>query len=179
MIFPDVVRSSCTKLFADDCLLFKSITTERDQQDPQSGLSLHEQWEKDWQMEFNPRKFTAVRVMPKKTKLARKTPDAIHYKMLETSDTSRYLGVSITDNLTWSRYKAITAGKANRVLAFLRRNINGCSTKAKAVSYTTMVRPIMEHASAAWDPRLQKDISQLERVQDEQQDSAAATTQTV
>ena len=28
-----------------------------------------------------------------------------------------------------------------------------------------MVRPIMEHASAAWDPHLQKDISQLERVQ--------------
>ena len=28
-----------------------------------------------------------------------------------------------------------------------------------------MVRPIMEHASAAWDPHLQNDICQLERVQ--------------
>ena len=101
--------------------------------------------------------------MPKKTKLARKTSYASHTKMLETSDTSRYLGVSITHNLTWSRHTAITAEKANRVLGFLRRNINGCSTKA--ISYTTMVRPIMEHASAAWDPRLQKDIGQLERVQ--------------
>ena len=77
-------------------------------------------------MEFNPGKCTAIRVMPKKTKQ-------------ETSNTSRYLGVSITD-------------------------IHYCSTKVKAISFTTMVRPIMEHASAAWDPRLQKDIRQLERV---------------
>ena len=67
-------------------------------------------------MEFNPGKCTAIRVMPNKTKLARETSYAIHNKMLETSDTSRYLGVSITDNLTWSRHTAITAGKANRVL---------------------------------------------------------------
>ncbi|KAK2174312.1 hypothetical protein NP493_812g02013 [Ridgeia piscesae] len=65
----DVVRSSHTKLFADDCLLFKSITTDRDQQALQSDLSSLEQWEKDWQMEFNPGKCTAIRVMPKKTKL--------------------------------------------------------------------------------------------------------------
>jgi len=83
---------------------------------------------------------------------------AIHNKMLETSDTSRYLGVSviITDNLTWSRHTAIMAGKANRVLGFLQQNINDCSTKVKAISFTTMVRPIMEHASAAWDPIIRK-----------------------
>ena len=76
--------------------------------------------------------------------------------MLETPDTSKYLGVSITDNLTLSRHTAITTGKANRVLGFLRRNINDCSTKVKAIK---------EHASAALDPHLQKDISQLERVE--------------
>ena len=87
-------------------------------------------------------------------------------KLLETSDTSRYLGVSIIDNLTWSSHDtAITAGKANRVLGFLRRNINDCSTKVKAISYITMVRPIMKYAYAAWDTHLQKHISQVERVQ--------------
>jgi len=85
--------------------------------------------------------------------------------MLETSDTSRYLGVSITDNLTWSRHTAITTGKVNRVLGFLRRNINDYSTKVKTISYTTMARPTMEHASAAWVPYLQKDISQPDIIQ--------------
>ena len=101
---PDVVRSSHTKLFADDCLLFKSITTDRHQQALQSDLSSLEQWEKD----FNPGKCTAIGVKPKQKKLARETSYAIHNKMLGTSDTSRYLGISITDNPTWSRHTAIT-----------------------------------------------------------------------
>ena len=157
---PDV--PSCV---ADYCLNFKCITSDRDQQALQSDILSLEQWEKDWQMEFNPGKCTAIRVMPKKTKLARKTSYVIHNKMLETSNTSRYIGVSITHNLTWSRHTSITAGKANRVLGFLWWNINVCSTKVKAISYTTMVRPIMEHVSATWDPHLQKDISRLETLQ--------------
>ena len=104
-------------------------------------------------------------VRQKKNYLTRETSHIINTKTLQTSDISRYLGVSITDNLTWSRHTAITAGKANRVLGFLRRNINDCSTKSKAISYIIMVFPIMEHASTAGDPRLQKDTSQLQRLQ--------------
>jgi hypothetical protein len=138
-----MIRSSHTKLFADDCLLFKSITTDRDQQALQSDLSSLEQWEKDWQMEFNPRKFTAIRVMPKKTKLVRETSYAIHNKMLETSNTNRHLGISITHGrLDHVSMTAIMAGKTNRVLGFLRQNINDCSSKVRAISYTTMLRPI-------------------------------------
>ena len=73
---PDVVRSSHTKLFADYCLLFKSISTDINQQALQSDLSSLEQWEKDWQMEFNAGKCTtvtprAIRVMPKKNWLVK------------------------------------------------------------------------------------------------------------
>ena len=56
----NVIPSSRTKLFAGDCLLFKSITTEKDQQALQSDLSSLEQCENDWQMEFNPGKCTAI-----------------------------------------------------------------------------------------------------------------------
>jgi len=51
---PDDTHYSRNKLFADDCLLFKSITTDRDQQGLQSDLSSLEQREKDRQMEFKP-----------------------------------------------------------------------------------------------------------------------------
>ena len=39
------------------------------------------------------------------------------------------------------------------------------STAIKASAYLTMVRPIMEYASAVWDPFYVKDIQQLEKVQ--------------
>ena len=40
---PEVVQNSSTKLFADDCLLFREITTARDQRILQSDLTSLEQ----------------------------------------------------------------------------------------------------------------------------------------
>ena len=40
-----------------------------------------------------------------------------------------------------------------------------CSTAAKAATYTTMVRPILEYASVVWDPTASNDIKKLEMVQ--------------
>ena len=47
----------------------------------------------------------------------------------------------------------------------LQRNLWNCPNKVIEIAYTSLVRPKLEHASAAWDPFLKKDISALERVQ--------------
>ncbi|KAL8625391.1 hypothetical protein ACOMHN_044534 [Nucella lapillus] len=57
------------------------------------------------------------------------------------------------------------AARGSRTVGFLRRNFSSCSTPVKAATYTTMVRPVLEYASAVWDPPLQIDINKLERVQ--------------
>ena len=62
--------------------------------------------EKDGQMECNPANCTAARIMPKETKLHRAISYTIHNKMSKASDTSEHYGVSITDNMTFSRYTA-------------------------------------------------------------------------
>ena len=55
--------------------------------------------------------------------------------------------------------------KAQQTLGVIRRNLNKCPTHIKAVAYTSLVRPILEYASAAWDPHSQNNIKSLERIQ--------------
>ena len=55
--------------------------------------------------------------------------------------------------------------KATRTLNFVRHNTYCCSQEAKNLAYLSLVRPHLEHATAAWDPCMAKDIQQLERVQ--------------
>ena len=45
-----------------------------------------------------------------------------------------------------------TSSKASRTLGFLHRNFRDCNKSVREQAYTTMVRPTLEYASAAWDP---------------------------
>ena len=80
-------------------------------------------------------------------------------------DSSKYLGVKVTSDLSWSSHIADVAGKANRTVGFLRRNFKQCTKEVIAATYSTMVRPVLEYSSTVWDPHLQKDIKSLEQVQ--------------
>ena len=55
--------------------------------------------------------------------------------------------------------------KANKVEEFLQRNIKYCPSIVKVRCYNSMIRPILEYASAIWSPYTQKSIDLLEAVQ--------------
>ena len=59
----------------------------------------------------------------------------------------------------------MTAAKGKKSLGTIQRNLWHCPRNIKEIAYTSLVRPKLEYASAAWDPFLKKDISALERVQ--------------
>ena len=58
-----------------------------------------------------------------------------------------------------------TAAKANKSLGTIQRNLWNCPKDVKEIAYTSLVRPKLAYARAAWGPFLKKDISALERVQ--------------
>jgi len=89
----------------------------------------------------------------------------LHGHTLDTVDASKYLGVTISNNLTWDRHTDNTIGKGNKTLGFIRRNLKDCTKSVKSTAYTSMVRPTMEYASSVWDPTNQKKIGNLEKVQ--------------
>ena len=46
-------------------------------------------------------------------------------------------------------------------------NFNHCSRQVKSAAYTTVVRPVLQYASAVWNHYHQADIKTLEQVQEQ------------
>ena len=162
---PESIKSSQAKLFADDSLLFKVIKNDSDRALLQRDLSALEHWEKTWQMSFNPTKYVVLRICTKKKKKVLPTQYQLHGHTLEVVNASKYLGVTITDDLSWETHVQNVVCKANRTLGFVRRNLKDCTKPVKDLTYKTMIRPTMEYASTVWDPNLQAQKSALEQVQ--------------
>jgi hypothetical protein len=68
-------------------------------------------------------------------------------------------------HLRWNFYVNHISARATRVLNLLRRNIYSCSADTKALAYTSLVRPHLEFALAAWDPYTESDSNKLDKVQ--------------
>ena len=103
--------------------------------------------------------------------LATRTPTPNMYtfcgQTLTSVDLHCYLGIHLSNTLNWTAQTkaASRPNTAQQTLGVVRRNLNKCPTHIKAVAYTSLVRPILEYASAAWDPHSQNNIKTLERVQ--------------
>ena len=67
--------------------------------------------------------------------------------------------------MQWSHHITNISNKASEVLNFLRRNLYRRSNDVKAAAYLAIVRPLMEYASAVWDPHLNVYINMLEKIQ--------------
>ncbi len=155
--------NSTVMLFADDCLLYRKIKSENDQLALQNDLSGLEKWGVNWGMRFNAKKCNVLR-------LARQqSPLMFDYKLgghiLEVVTEAKYLGVTISNNLTWTAHITNITNKANSTLAFLRRNLKSCPQPLKETAYKSMVRSVLEYSAAVWDPHYQKDIQALEKIQ--------------
>ena len=154
---------SSSRLFADDSLLYRRIRTAEDSAVLQRDLERLEQWEKDWQMEFNPTKCEVLRFTRRRNPL--RATYTIHGHTLQTVPNGKYLGVNLNEKLSWNQHVDATTKKANNSLAFLRRNLASCPTNIRDQCYKSLVRPIVEYASPVWDPHTAANISKVEAVQ--------------
>jgi hypothetical protein len=155
--------STCIRLFADDCVLYRVIKTSHDNKVLQNDLSSLYKWSEKWQMSFNTAKCKTLRVTTKRQ------PLIYTYTMgnenLEYVSHHPYLGIEISHNLKWSLHINNIVAKANRALWFVRRNLHRCPQSIKQQMYTALVRPHLEYACAVWSPHITSDIHKIEMVQ--------------
>jgi hypothetical protein len=60
----------------------------------------------------------------------------LHDHKLEVTTDSKYLGVTISNDLIWGTHIRGISAKANRTISFLRRDIHSCPKVVKAAAYT-------------------------------------------
>ena len=57
------------RLFADDCIIYRTIKTEKDSEKLQQDLDELQKWESNWSMSFHPEKCQLLRVSKKKKQI--------------------------------------------------------------------------------------------------------------
>ena len=114
--------SSTVSLFADDCALYREVSSTEDCEILQNDLHLLCSWALKWQLKLNVSKCKALKITLKRK------PLVFTYKFLghnlEWVDTFLYLGVPISNNLSWFAQCEHAAARANRVHGMLKRNMN-------------------------------------------------------
>lgn len=143
--------------------MYLAIKGDRDAKTLQQDLDTLAHWEKKWQMEFHPGKCQVITIS--RNKKTRTSNYILHGQALEKVTSAKYLGLTITSDMRWNSHISNTTTKANRTLAFLRRNLRISSPRLKETAYQTLVRPLLEYASTVWDPYTENNIHRLEMVQ--------------
>ena len=160
---PDCVKSS-VRLFADDCLLFRTIKDIADQIALQADLLQLEKWAAINGMSFNAKKCYILSVNKGAT-----PPFSYFYQLnntiLQNVNNNPYLGLLISKDLKWANHVDKISKKASSTLGFVMRNTRKCTLSCRKTAYIALVRSTLEYGSTVWDPFLQKDIDQLEKIQ--------------
>ena len=124
-------------IFADDTAIYLAISSEGESVTLQNDLHILEIWQKKrWDMSFNPSKCQVLHITRAKCPI--QTRYILHGTVLESVRSAKYLGVTISNNLSWTPHPIDSVSKkANQTLGFLKRNIKVHSKDLKSTVYTT------------------------------------------
>lgn len=98
-----------------------------------------------------------------------KTPLHFTYNLgsssLQQVNNYKYLGVTITNDLSWNLHIDNVCSAAFRKLCFLKHKLRNSPSNIKLLSYFTYIRPKLENSCVVWDPFTKCNIRKLEAVQ--------------
>ena len=147
--------------FADDTKIASSVISESDKKKLQDDLQKISNWSEKWEMPFNINKCQILHVGSRNKKFDYDLCD----EKLKSAQSVKDLGITVESNLKFSKQCKEAAGKANRMLGFIKRNFTFKSKDIILPLYNSLVRPHLEYAVQFWSPHHEKDIAKLESVQ--------------
>ena len=154
---------SSVRLFADDCLLYRAISSREGAEILQRDLNSLYAWGQRWGMFFNVKKCNVMRITRSRSPITKFY--TLGGQFLEQVNQAKYLGVMLSDELNWSPHINSVTTSANSTLGFIRRNLKQCPKDLKELAYLSLVRSKLEYAASVWDPHHTSDTNKLEQVQ--------------
>ena len=152
-------------MYADDILLYRPVRSTADLiclQEDTTSLGL---WANSVNLRFNPRKCKAM-ILSRRKHVATPSPLLLNGQPVDFVDSIRYLGLTISADLSWSKHIKNITSKARQLVGLLFRQFyKYASTDTIRKLYLTIVRPHLEYACEIWDPYLAKDCHMIESVQ--------------
>ena len=161
----DIIKTidSEIRLFADDCVLYRSIKNVQDAKLLQKDIQTLEDWANRWGMRFQPHKCHIMHLTRNRT--IKQTKYTLKKTILNVVENTKYLGVTISNDLRWNTHINKACTKANNLLNLLKRNLKSSDSHSKEMAYKNCIRPILEYSSSAWNPHQDVLKQEVERVQ--------------
>lgn len=151
------------RLFADDCILYHEVVCREDQELLNTNLHNVHSWCKQWDMKLNETKTVYMHITKKIHK--RQFSYSLPSNPLVQVNEYKYLGVTITNNLSWNSHIANICASSFRKLCILRHKLKQAPPETKLHAYTSLIRPKLEYACTVWDPHTNHNTNALEMVQ--------------
>ena len=152
-------------LFADDTSIFEvvadSVTAAKSLN---SDLSRLQQWANQLLVHFNPDKTEVLTVSAKKCK-GTHPPLYLSGTQLKEVQSHKHLGITLTNDLSWSNHISSVVTKASQRLAIMKRLKYTLHRSTLERLYKTIVRPILEYGCVLFDGCTQSDSQLIKSIQ--------------
>ena len=166
---PDVLSpGTVCRLYADDCLIYRSIKSPADALVLQHDLNALHDWSRTWGLSFNVGKCNMMHLARQMEKPCRFY--TLAGEVLKSTTEADYLGVRLSSRYgtrasQWGPHVDRVVARANQRLGFLKRSLRGSPYKMRELAFGALVRSTLDYGGAIWDPTNGNEIDKVERVQ--------------
>ena len=153
---PNVLESCHVTLFADDTVLYCSSKCPKLlQQKLNSDLTRVCDWLKTNHLTINIKKskFMLIGSGPRLSRLSTSLVTSVGDAPLEEVESYKYLGVMISNNLTWHDHIEFIKSKINKKLGLLKRIKNYLPLHSRILFYNSYILPSFDYADTVWGDR--------------------------
>ena len=153
-------------MFADDIALYRVIKAPGDYTALQGDVDSIGAIVTSKHLEFNTDKCRMMVISRKRSNLIPSPPLYLNGSQLDQVKSYKYLGVTITSNLSWLPHITSLCNKTRRLVGMVYRKFYQHSDSRTLLKlYLSIIRPHIEYASPVWDPYHKTEIEAIESVQ--------------